>query len=577
MRAIGFLPLLFVAVFFCACASSRTNQMTAPGPEASEAGTRGAAVKTMLDKESLEKKIKRYVKIPIPFDKSRFDERGLAAVKNLVLASRVMDDLFWEQASEIGPVLRDRLSEPANEKERLLAHYLSINYGPYDRLDDMKAFLDVPKRIPGATFYPEDMTKEEFKQWVTDHPQDKEDFENWFTVIRRTDKGLRAIPYSEHYRGKLQEASRLLHRAAGEVDNESLAKFLNSRADAFLSNQYTQSDMDWMDVTDSDLEATIGPYEVYEDHLLNYKAAFESFITLRDPVESKKLSTVASYLTQMEKNLPIPDEHKNFERGQMSPIVVADLIYSAGDTRAGVQTLAFNLPNDEKVREAKGSKKVMLKNISHAKFAKILTPISARVLSEDQLSLVSFDAYFNHTLMHEVSHGLGPGRIEHEGKKVAVNLLLGELYSTIEEAKADVLGVYNSLFLVSKGELAESMQNQTLVTFLAGVFRSVRFGVHEAHGRANLLAFNFLEEKGAYRFDPERKRYSVDLVKAPGAVRELARHLLMLQATGDYPGTKAFIDKYAQMSKPMKDLLDSLHDIPVDIEPVFEVESALGL
>jgi hypothetical protein len=483
-----------------------------------------------------------------------------------------MDDLFWEQASDIGPVLRKRLRRPKTETEQLLRHYLAINYGPYDRLDAMEAFVKVSPRPPGATFYPPDMTKEEFQRWIESHPEDKDAFQGWFTVIRRKDRRLEAIPYSVHYRTKLEQASRLLEQAAELVDNETLKKYLRSRAQAFLSNQYRQSDMDWMDVKDSVLEVTIGPYEVYEDHLFNYKAAFESFITIRNAEESEKLTRLGALLDDMESNLPVADEHKNFERGSSSPFVVADLIHAAGDTRAGVQTLAFNLPNDEKVRELKGSKKVMLKNISQAKFDKILVPIAGRVLAEEQAGQVTFDAYFNHTLMHEISHGLGPGRIEHEGEKVPVNLLLRELYSTIEEAKADTLGVYNTLFLVDKKELPGKLREQCPVTFLAGVFRSVRFGVHESHGRANLIAFNYLAEKGAYRFDPRTSRYSVAMEAFPQAVRSLAKELLLLQAQGDYDGAKAFVEKYSVMSEEMRSVLGRLGDIPVDIEPVFEIE-----
>jgi len=531
-------------------------------------------LKAALDDATLEKKIARYVPVRIEFDRGRFDDREYEALKYLVAASRVMDELFWKQAFRKGVEYRRRLEDPQTKTERLLAHYLKINYGPYDRLDNMQAFIETGPRPRGATFYPEDLTKEQFEAWIEKHPSDKATFQSWFTVIRRKpdSKELVAIPYSSHYRDELKKAAELLNKAAGCVDNESFAKFLKSRAAAFLSNEYTQSDMDWMDVKDSRIEATIGPYEVYEDHLLNYKAAFESFITLRDAEQSAKLSKVAAYLTSMEKNLPIPDENKNFERGQMSPIVVADLIYSAGDTRAGVQTLAFNLPNDEVVREKKGSKKVMLKNVSQAKFDKILTPIAARVLDEKQLEHVSFDSYFNHTLMHEVSHGLGPGRIMHEGEKVPVNLVLGELYSSIEEAKADVLGLYNTLFLVSEGVLDEKLREGALVTFLAGVFRSVRFGIHEAHGRANLMAFNYMVDKGGYLFDPHEKRYSVDLEKAPAVVRELAREILMLQALGDYPKTKAFIERYGSMSDNMRAVIATLADIPVDIEPLFGVE-----
>jgi hypothetical protein len=563
--------LVFLFWGFLAAACSGPKQEIS----ADSTGREETMVQAAFDDDVLEKKIGRYKKVRIPYDPSIFSEKEQKAVELLYRAARIMDYLFWEQASSIGPELRQKLKSPKSQSEQLLAHYLAINYGPYDRLDEMEPFVKVPARPLGATFYPSDMTKDEFASFLEKHPDQKEAFQGWFTLIRRKGGDLIAVPYSQAYENHLKEASGLLKQAAGMVENQSLAKYLKSRAEAFLSDQYRQSDMDWMDVKDSRLEVTIGPYEVYEDHLFNYKAAFECFITAKDPEESRKLARVAAYVKDMEAHLPIDDKHKNFERGASSPILVTDLIYSAGDTRAGVQTLAFNLPNDEVVREQKGSKKVMLKNISHAKFDAILKPIAERVVLKQQQEFVTFDAYFNHTLMHEVSHGLGPGLIAHQGKRVPVNLLLKEQYTTVEEAKADVLGVYNTLFLISKKELPEGLRKETLATFLAGFFRSVRFGVHESHGRANLLAFNYLLEHGAYRYHSEEKCFSVDLDKAPGVVEALAKEILMIQALGDYEKAKAFVDKYVKMGAEIQGVLNSLKDIPVDIEPQFEIEEKL--
>ncbi len=544
-------------------------------------GQEDIVIQPAMDEKTLEKKVSDYAPVRLGFDSKGLDKDQVQAVKQLVAAAKILDDLFWEQASEQGPVLRVRLANPKDDMEKLLARYLAINYCAYDRLDAFKPFIKatkdgknlVPEKAPlGATFYPVDMTKEEFANHLKAHPEDTESFQSNFTVIVRKEGKLAAVDYSQVYKEKLLKAAQLMRKAADKVHNESLKKFLNSRADAFISNDYFQSDMDWMDVKDSPLEVTIGPYEVYEDRLFNYKASFEAFVTLKDKASSEKLEKVAKYLTDMEKNLPIPDEHKNFHRGASSPIVVVDLIYSAGDTRAGVQTLAFNLPNDERVREKKGSKKVLLKNVSHAKFDSILTPIAKKVLVEDQLDKLSFDAYFNHTLMHEVSHGLGPGFIKKDGKRVTVNVTLKELYSTIEEAKADVLGMYNALYLVDRGVLPRELSETGLVTFLAGIFRSVRFGVHEAHGRANLIAFNYLLEGGAYKYDPAKKRFRVDLKKASEVVKALAHDLLMVEALGDYDGAKKLIDKYGKVGPQMQGRLDDLGDVPVDIVPEFEIE-----
>ena len=568
-RRVSILTLL-LSVLIVACSGPK-QEITAESTDRED-----VMVQPAFADDILRQKIGRYKLVRIPYDPSIFSEKEQKAVELLYQAARIMDQLFWEQASSIGPRLRQQLQNPKNDSERLLAHYLAINYGPYDRLDEMEPFVKVPARPLGATFYPEDMSKDEFTSFLEKHPDQKEAFQGWFTLIRRKGGDLIAVPYSQAYADGLKQASGLLKQAAELVENQSLAKYLKSRAEAFLSDQYRKSDMDWMDVQGSRLEVTIGPYEVYEDHLFNYKAAFECFITAKDPEESMKLAKVATYVKELEANLPIDDKHKNFERGSSSPILVTDLIYSAGDTRAGVQTLAFNLPNDEVVREQKGSKKVMLKNISHAKFDAILKPIAERAVLKQQQEFVTFEAYFNQTLMHEVAHGLGPGLIAHQGKRVPVNLLLKEQYTTVEEAKADVLGVYNTLFMISKKETPERLRKETFVTFLAGFFRSVRFGVHESHGRANLIAFNYLLENGAYRYHQDEKCFSVDLEKMPKVVEDLAREILMIQALGDYDQAKAFVDKYAKLGAEIQGVLDSLKDIPVDIEPRFEIEEKLG-
>lgn len=578
--AIG-LALIVLSVS-CAHTDGKAKVNKSDGAQqGSVGGQEEIVIQPAVDEVKLKEKMARYAPVKLGFDKEGLDKEQLEAVGDLVAAAKILDDLFWEQASESGPLLRKRLENPKNGVERALAKYLAINYCAYDRLDSFEPFIRatqggrdlVPTSDPpGASFYPVDMTKDEFEAHLKAHPADTKAFQSNFTIIVRKNGKLAAVPYSEAYKDKLQKAAALLKKAAKKVHNESLAKFLNSRADAFVSNDYFQSDMDWMDVKDSPLEVTIGPYEVYEDRLYNFKASFEAFVTLKDKVSSEKLEKVGQYLVDMEKNLPIPDEHKNFNRGSSSPIVVVDLIYSAGDTRAGVQTLAFNLPNDERVREKKGSKKVLLKNVSHAKFDSILTPIAKKILDEGQLDKLSFDAYFNHTLMHEVSHGLGPGFIQKDGKRVTVNLMLKELYSTIEEAKADVLGMYNTLYLVKKGVLPKELSQTALVSFLAGIFRSVRFGVAEAHGRANLIAFNYLLEGGAYKYDEAKKRFSVDLQKAPEVIKALAHDLLMVEALGDYQGAKKLIEKYGKVGPEMQGRLDELGDVPVDIVPEFEVE-----
>jgi hypothetical protein len=540
-----------------------------------------------MDISEVAKRQKRFVPVRIEWDQSLLTDNEKELVRTLVRAARVIDHIFWMQASPDGLEWRKKLAQLRDPESRTLFHYLMINYGAYDRLDDNAPFLGNQPKAEGANYYPTDMTKEEFTAWLEQHPEDEKAFKSTFTTIAREGDKLIAIPYSKAYNRELQAAHRLLTQASELAENASLKTYLKSRAEAFLSDDYYQSDVDWMDL-DSKIEVTIGPYEVYEDHLFGYKAAFEAFVTVKDPIATARLDTFKDWLVKLEKNLPIPDKHKNFKRGASSPLPVVDVVFTAGDTRAGVQTIAYNLPNDERVREEKGSKKVMLRNVGMAKFHKILKPVARRVLAESKVSLLHQDAYFNHTLLHEISHGLGPGTIKVDGIKTTVNLALKELYPHLEEAKADILGLYNAIHLIDKGviELAkldesgtplptdkltpEEAKEAVVATFLAGIFRSTRFGVEEAHGKANLVLFNYLMEKGGFLVLAEG-RMDYDLTKIYDVVKECSHDILMLEALGDYEGTKAFIEKYGEVRPEMQAAWDSLSEVPVDIEPIYEI------
>ncbi|MDT3695415.1 MAG: peptidase [Ignavibacterium sp.] len=531
----------------------------------------------------LKEKIAKFVPVEIQYDETILTDREKVVLEKLYRASQIIDELFLEQVySKNNQIKSDLLSKISNKSVlseqpelKLQLELFNIMFGPFDRLEDDEPFIGTDKKPLGANFYPEDMTKEEFENWIKQNPQDEKSFTSEFTVIRRKDGKLAAIPYSEYFKDKLTKASNLLKEAAEFADNPSLKKYLLSRADAFLSNDYYQSDMDWMDLKDHNIEVVIGPYEVYEDAMFNYKAAFESFVTIKDPVETKKLEVFAKYLTDIEKNLPLDDKHKNYTRGSESPIVVANEVFTAGDTKAGVQTLAFNLPNDERVRQAKGSKKVMLKNVHEAKFEKLLKPIAEIVLDSDQLKYVTFDAFFNHTLMHEMSHGVGPGFIKVNGRDTEVKKELKETYSTMEECKADILGMYNNIFMIEKGVYPKESEHQIWVTFLAGAFRSMRFGIGEAHGGGNAIIYNFLLEKGGYVFDESTQKVKVNFDKIYPALKELCNLVLTIQAEGNYQAAKDLIAKYAVNSKTIGQLRKKLETLPVDIKPVFEIEEKL--
>ncbi len=520
----------------------------------------------------LKEKIDQFAPIEIKYDSTGLNQKERMVIRKLFEASQIIDTIYLNQVYSKNSEIKYRLQNSSSKIDQLQLKYFDIMFGPFDRLDHNKPFIGDEEKPKGANFYPEDMTKEEFNSWIKEHPQDDSAFVSSFTVIRRENGKLVAIPYSEFYKAELTKAASLLKEAADYADNISLKKYLTLVAKAFESNNYFESDMAWMDLKDNKIEVIIGPYEVYEDELFNYKASFESFVTIKDSAESEKLQKFGSYLKDIENHLPIENKYKNTQRGNESPIVVVNEVYSAGDTKAGVQTLAFNLPNDERVRKAKGSKKVMLKNISDAKFEKQLIPISKIVLDSAQLPFITFNAFFSHALMHEISHGVGPGFITVNGRKTEVSKELKETYSTIEECKADVLGMYNNIFMIDKGLFPKTFANETWATFLAGIFRSVRFGITEAHGSGNAIIFNYLMEKGGYEYNSGTNKVRVNFDKIYESVKDLANKLLTIEATGNYNGAKDLINKYAVISPTMKSLIDKLSAIPVDIKPVFQIE-----
>lgn len=516
--------------------------------------------------------LEKLAPVDLQCDLSSLSVNNKKALAKLVQAGKIIDQLFLLQVSPYNTQLLEQLQNDAKAQQHL--DLFNVMFGPWNRLEEHTPFLKVGEKPLGAGFYPEDMTKEEFSAAFKDKPELKKQFTSEFTVITRDSAGLQAVPYHVAYKELVDQVSALVKEAAELTDDPTLKKYLSLRADAFLNDDYFASDMAWMDLA-GDLEIVIGPYEVYEDRLFNYKAAYEAFLCVVDHEESRKLEIVSGYLNEMENNLPIPDQYKNFNRGQSSPVKVVQQVFSAGDTKAGIQTTAFNLPNDERVREAKGSKKVMLKNIAKAKFEKCWIPIVNTILAEEPLKHVTFDAYFNHVLLHEVSHGLGPGNITLEnGVKTTVGKELKEHYSTIEECKADVLGIYNVLFLMSKGVFAPDMEESALASYLGGMFRSIRFGIDEAHGGGVAIQFNYFIETGAFYADAEGK-LNLDRDKLIAAIKSLANTLLLIEARGDYDGAGQLVEKYRVMTPLMANLIDKLKHIPVDIRPVYPVNQEL--
>ncbi|MDQ6653961.1 MAG: hypothetical protein M3Y84_14625 [Acidobacteriota bacterium] len=520
----------------------------------------------------LAKKIRRFAPTVLTDNTSRLPANDRKALGKIIEAAKLLDPLFLRQVWSGNDELHEKLKADKTAAGQQRLHYFLINDGPWSRLDNNGPFIDgVPHEKPAqANFYPDDITKDEFNAWLNGlSDPGKEKATGYFYAIRRDASGkLMTVPYGQEYREFLEPAAKLLREAAALTTNRTLKDFLAKRADAFASNDYYASDVAWMDL-DAPIDVTIGPYETYEDELFGYKAAFEAYVTLRDAAESAKLEKFGQYLQELENNLPLDARYRNPKLGASSSMRVVNEVFTSGEGNNGVQTAAFNLPNDERVVKEKGSARIMLKNVQDAKFNKVLIPISRVVLTPAQQQAVSFDAFFTHILMHELMHGLGPHNIKVEGQNTTVRLQLKEMYSSIEEAKADVTGLWALQYLLDKGVIDKQMQRTLYTTYLASMFRSVRFGLTESHARGVAMQFNYFTDEGGINFDERTGKFSVDSVKIKDAVRKLTHELLMLEAEGSYDKAKSLLARYSLIRPAMKGALDSLDNVPVDIEPIF--------
>jgi hypothetical protein len=505
-------------------------------------------------------------------DTSYLTDEERQVVNLLIEASGYMDQIYLRQRGADLPGLRAEI-EASGDADVL--DMFDRNFGPWDSVADNHPFYGDAEWPEGAGFYPADLTREEFDAYLAAHPDEAEALMSPYTVVRRDPDmhdgagGFVAVPYSVEYAEFLAPAADLLRQAAAITTNESLKRFLSLRADSFLSDDYFESEMAWMDLEGTPIEVAIGPYEVYTDRLYGTKTAFESFVTLRNPEESAALDRYVGYLRDMEGNLPVDPQYHNFARGFESPIAVADQVHGGGDNVPGVQTIAFNLPNDERVREAKGAKKVILANVLGAKFDMILDPIADVVLSQEQAALVSRKYMQLFTLFHELSHSLGPGTITVDGRETTVNAELREQYSALEESKADVMGIYNLLYMMERGELPTAEKSELLATYVAGLFRSMRFGIEEAHGKGAAAQYGYLLNYGAFSWDSGAGHYAIDEERLVSGITQLLRTELMLQATGDYEGTIAFFEEYAHLDEHAEAVIAGMGDIPVDIRPLY--------
>ena len=530
---------------------------------------------SMPDAAKLEPMIARFAPTDIGADLSKLSDADRRVIGKLVDASKIIDALFLRQVWAGNDAMLLDLVHDQSPVGRARLHYFLINKGPWSRLDHNQPFVPgAPAKPEGANYYPPGAAKADLERWIQSLPEaERARATGFFTVIRRSGNTFAAIPYNVEYQGELGRAAALLREAAALAAEPTLKAFLTKRADAFLSNDYYESDVAWMELKGA-IEPTIGPYEVYEDELFNYKAGFESFITVQDEAESAKLQKFSGQLQDIEDHLPIDPKYRNPKLGGLAPIVVVNEVFAAGDANRGVQTAAFNLPNDERVVREKGSKRVMLKNVQDAKFAKTLVPISKVVLAPADQKALSFEAFFTHITVHELMHGLGPHNISVSGRQTTVRQEMKEASSFLEEAKADISGLFAIQYLIDKSVLPKSLEQPLYTTFLASSFRSIRFGINEAHGRGIAVQLNYLLDQGGFVSRADGT-FAVDLAKVKAGVVSLTREIMTMQAEGNYAKAVALRDRLGVVRPVVKRALDRMDAVPVDIEPQFTTADAL--
>lgn len=531
--------LIIVAIFFASCNNTK-------------------AADTAQVKSAMELKVEQFAKFKLTTDLSILTEKEKQMLPILFEAANIMEEIYWLEAYGNKDELLSQYEDVA------IKEFIKINYGPWERLNGNEPFIDgIGAKPKGAQFYPTDITKEEFEAL------EAEDKTSLYTLVRRNEEGnLYTIPYHEAFKEKNEKAAELIKQAAALAEDEGLKKYLELRAEALLTDDYLASDMAWMEMKTNTIDFIVGPIENYEDALYGYKAAHESFILIKDKTWSDKLAKFAALLPELQKSLPVADEYKTEVPGSDSDLGAYDAIFYAGDCNAGSKTIAINLPNDERVHIEKGSRKLQLKNSMRAKFEKILVPISNLVIAEEQRGNVKFDAFFENTMFHEVGHGIGiKNTINDNG---TVREALKEHYSAIEEGKADILGLFIVSKLTEMGEYPEKDLMDNYVTFMAGLFRSSRFGVASSHGKANMMRFYYFQEKGAFTKDAETGTYKVDFEKMKVAMNELAEKILVMQGNGDYEAAKAWVEADGKIKPELQIDLDKINasGIPVDI--VFE-------
>lgn len=515
----------------------------------------------------LAERLAKYKQVVIPFEKSKLSPRELQMIDKLVDAARYLGEIFWRQSDPEGLELYQRLEKSQTTRDAQLRRFLMINGSRFDLTNENKPFIGTQPMSPGRGIYPEGLTREELEKYVAAYPEQKDELYSPYTVIRRNGDRLEAIPYHVAYRQFLIPAAKALREAADLSDDKAFADFLRLRADAFLSDDYYKSDLAWVDLENPKFDVIMAPYETYLDGVLGVKTSYGSAVMIRNEAESAKLATYQQHVPEIQDALPLAAEDRPSKAGQPTPMEVVDTPFRGGDLRHGYQAVADNLPNDARIHEQKGTKKIFFKNYMDARVNYVILPLAKGIMDPQQAAQVSAEGYMASTVMHEICHGLGPAYARTPSGRKDIREALADVYPGLEEAKADVVGIYSLKFLMDKGVLPKEREQEYYASYVAGIFRTVRFGVGEAHGRAEMMEFNYLSEQKAITRDSSG-RYHIDYSKMPEAIAALAKELLEQEATGDRNRASGWFQKYDVMPSELRSSLAELRSVPVDVDPV---------
>jgi hypothetical protein len=557
-------PVFFVVLLMSAASAGQTKKTLAMTGSAAKAGA-PANLKIAPD---IGERLAKFRRVQMPFRTAGLSAREQQLARKLVEACGYLESIYWRQSDPEALTLYQSLAASKNQRDVELRRYLWINASRFDLIDQDKPFVGTEPVPPGRGFYPATLTRDQVEQYVKDHPDQKKAIYDQFTIVRWHEKSLEAVPYHIAFRAFLEPAAKALRAAAKLSDDPAFAKFLQLRADAVLSDDYFASDLAWLDLKNPKFDIVFAPYETYMDGLLGVKGSYGAAVMVRNDRESKKLELFQQYVPQIQDALPLAAEDRPSKHGLQTPMEVMDTPFRAGDLNHGYQAVADNLPNDPRVHEQKGSKKLFFKNFMDARVNYVVLPVARKLMEPEQAAKVSGEGYLQSTIMHEICHGLGPAFARTAGGKTDIRAAIGPTFSGLEEAKADVTGMFALKWLVDHDALPKEKLEEYYASYVGGIFRTVRFGTAEAHGQAEMMEFNYLSERGAIVRHANGK-YAIDYEKMPGAMADLAKELLEIEATGDRSRAENWFKKYNTMPAELKASLLAAADVPVDVDPVF--------